>query len=187
MIGKRPELRGLLLAAAIALLTSACVSIPAPLAGDYAEFQPDQATERSIGARVRWGGQIVNTRPEADRTCIEVLARELDRSLRPVAGDHHHGRFLACREGFQDPAVLAQGRDITVIGTIEGFSDGQIGEFLYRYPQLDSHTLYLWPIQPDMIMLHDPWWPYHDPWWPHRPPYRRVPRSRVSGHIIISN
>lgn len=171
--------------AALAALASGCASIPAPLAGDFADFQPNQATDRSVGAEVRWGGSIVETQPSRNETCVEILARELDRNLRPTGGDMSYGRFLACREGFQDPAIFTHGRDITVVGRLQGFVDGEIGDFVYRYPRLAAEVIYLWPERPDVIYttggrFHDPWWPYHDPWWHHR-----APRSRFSGSVII--
>ena len=157
---------------AITLLFTAagCASIPEPLAGDYAEFQPEQATDRSVGAQVRWGGSIVDTRPGQSETCIEILARELDSSLRPMSGDVSYGRFLACREGFRDPAVFTSGRDVTVVGRLSAFVDDTIGEFVYRYPQLETEVLYLWPEKPDVVYIdnmiyRDPWWPYFGPWW----------------------
>ena len=168
--------------AAVLLLLSGCASIPAPLAGDFAEFQPNQTTDRSVGAQVRWGGSIVATHPGRDQTCIEILARDLDRELRPIGGDNNFGRFQACRAGFQDPAIFTAGRDITVVGRVQGFTDGEIGDFVYRYPRLSAGVFSLWPERPDMILVrggvHDPFW--WDPWWPHR-----HPRSRVSGSVII--
>lgn len=155
----------------IALLALAgCASIPAPLAGEYADFQPDQATARSLGAEVRWGGSIVDTRPGRDETCIEILARDLDRNLRPTGGDLTHGRFFACREGFRDPQVFTSGREITVIGRLQEFVDDQIGEFVYRYPRLSAEVIYLWPERPEIVYADSyryrgPWWPYYGPWW----------------------
>jgi outer membrane lipoprotein len=178
-------LRFTILAPAVLIIMAGCASIPAPLAGDFPEFQPNQATERSLGARVRWGGHIVATRPDADRTCIEILARELDRDLRPISGDHHHGRFLACRAGFQDPAVFTDGRAVTVVGQLQSFETAQIGEFDYRYPKLDTDVIYLWPQRHDVVYRADPWWPYYDPWWPYRPYRHPPPRTRVSGQVII--
>ncbi len=170
--------------AASVLALTACASIPAPLAGDFAPFLPDQATDRSVGAEVRWGGTIVDTRPGRDETCIEILARELDRELRPLRGDVSHGRFLACRDGFRDPAVFTAGRDITVVGRLQGFVDDEIGEFVYRYPRLSAEVMYLWPERAEVVHVHGPmhrghWWPYYDPWW------YGAPRSRVSGSVII--
>lgn len=179
----RPLIHCSAIAAAL-LLLSGCASIPAPLAGEFAEFQPNQATERSVGAQVRWGGSIVATQPGRDETCVEILARDLDRELRPIGGDNNYGRFLACRSGFQDPAIFTAGRDITVVGRVQDFTEGEIGEFVYRYPRLAAEVIYLWPERPDMIMIrdsgfYDPFW--RDPWWP----YHRAGRSRVSGSVII--
>ncbi|MGY6554454.1 MAG: Slp family lipoprotein [Wenzhouxiangella sp.] len=178
----RPARQFLAVGAAI-LLLSGCASIPAPLVGDFAEFQPNQATDRSVGAQVRWGGTIVETQPSRDETCVEILARDLDRELRPIGGDNNFGRFLACRSGFQDPAIFTTGRDITVVGRVQGFVDGEIGDFVYRYPRLSAEVIYLWPERPDMVLVrgggfYDPFW--WDPWWPHR-----HPRSRISGSVII--
>ncbi|QOC21635.1 Slp family lipoprotein [Wenzhouxiangella sp. AB-CW3] len=164
-------------------LATGCATVPAPLAGDYAEFHPDQATERSTGARVRWGGTIVDTRPGPETTCIEILARDLDRNKRPRSTDQARGRFLACRDGFKDPAVFVDGREITVTGRLTGFVDGKIGEFEYRYPRVDTDVLYLWAPARDVVHhYYDPWW--HSPWYPYYHPYRG-PRTRVSGHVII--
>jgi len=159
-----------LLAIALLITAAGCASIPEPLAGDYAEFQPEQATDRSVGAQVRWGGSIVDTRPGQSETCIEILARELDSSLRPMSGDVSFGRFLACREGFRDPAVFTSGRDVTVVGQLESFVDDTIGEFVYRYPRLDTEVIYLWPERAEVVYIDDfgyrsPWWPYRSPWW----------------------
>jgi outer membrane lipoprotein len=164
----------LLIAALLAL--AGCASIPAPLAGEYADFQPDQATERSVGAQVRWGGNIVDTRPGPNDTCIEILARELDRSFQPLGGDLTFGRFFACREGFRDPEVFTSGREVTVIGRLEDFVDDKIGEFVYRYPRLSAEVIYLWPERPEVIYADSyryrgPWWPYHGPWWYYSPAY----------------
>ncbi len=177
-------LTGVVLAVAAFWLLTGCATVPAPLAGDYPEFQPDQATDRSVGARLRWGGVIVDTRPGRDETCVEILARELDRDMRPKATDIARGRFLACRDGFKDPAVFYNGREITVVGQLTDFTQGTIGEFEYRYPRIDADVLYLWSQRPDLVYhYYDPW---YDPW---RPYYRHPfygPRTRVSGHIIIA-
>ncbi len=178
------SLAGIPLATLLAAVLTGCVTVPAPLAGDYPDFQPDQSTQRSVGAQVRWGGTIVDTRPGREDTCVEILARDLNRNMRPRATDVAHGRFLACRDGFKDPAVFFSGREITVIGQLSGFTEARIGEFDYRYPRIEADVFYLWAVQPDVIYhYYDPWW--HDPWWPyHRYPYR-APRTRISGHVII--
>lgn len=176
----------LALSATTAIILGGCVTVPAPLEGEYPEFQPDQATDRSLGARVRWGGDVISSQPEADRTCFEVLARDLDRSYRPLRGDRTHGRFLACKDGFQDPAVFRQGREITVIGRLDQFSAREVGEFEYRYPLLEADTIYLWPERPDVIVYdYGPYW-WYGPYW--HPYYYRYPyhsRGYIRGGVHI--
>lgn len=176
-----------LIAAALTLgLLAACATVPEPLTGEFASITPEQSDDRHLGSRVRWGGKIIDTRPGREETCIEILARDLDDRARPRPGDADEGRFLACRDGFRDPAVFDSGRAITVIGTLENFVEGRIGEFRYVYPRVAADTLFLWAEQPDVIHYRDPW--YYDPWWPyHGFPWRwHSPRHGLSGHIIIT-
>jgi outer membrane lipoprotein len=158
------------LAALASILTLAgCVSIPTQLDGDYSDaFQPAQATERSVGARVRWGGLVIETRPERDRTCIEILAQPLDESARPERSDQDLGRFIACREQFFDPEIFVNGREVTVVGRLQGFRDGRIGEFQYRYPEIDADAIHLWPERVELPPSHfyRPW-PYYRGYWPY--------------------
>lgn len=167
----------------IAVVLGGCVTVPAPLEGDYPVSQPNQTTDRSIGAHVRWGGDVISSQPEANRTCFEVLARDLDRSYRPLPGDRTYGRFLACKDGFLDPAVFRQGREITVIGRIDEFVTQEVGEYSYRYPLLNASIVYLWPERPDVVVYdYGPhWWygPYGYPYYYY--PYRS--RFHFGGHI----
>lgn len=167
-----------------ALLAAGCASVPKPIEGDFPTTTPEQSGDRNVGEQVRWGGQIVDTRPGESETCIEVLSQQLDSRARPQDDDRNQGRFLACREGFEDPAVFEGGRDITVVGTLTGFVEGRIGEFRYVYPRVAADTLFLWGEERPARYHHGPMW-YYDPWWP----YARFPWSHshwgFSGHIII--
>jgi len=150
-----------------------CASVPAPLEGNYSEsFFPDQAGDRSIGANVRWGGLVVETRPEAGRTCIEILAQELDRTARPVRSDQEHGRFIACRDEFIDPEIFVNGREVTVAGRLTEFSQGKVGEFEYVYPFVAADAIYLWPERQEQY-----WHGYGYYGWgyPYSWPYYRMP------------
>lgn len=153
----------------LVLVVSGCASIPQPLQGDTTLFAPimaNQATPDAVGLKVRWGGVIVSTDPKVDRTCMEILARELDRSLRPIIrNDIHFGRFMACGQGFKDPAIYTEGREVSLIGRLDGFANGPIGEFIYRYPTVAIEQLYLWPERverdnypPDMTLYYHGWW-----------------------------
>ncbi len=168
----------------LVLLAAGCATTPEPLDGEFTPLSPEQSEDRHVGEQVRWGGSVVDTRPGREETCIEILARELDDRARPRRGDADEGRFLACREGFEDPAVFESGRDITVVGTLTGFVEGRIGEFRYVYPRVEADTLFLWGEDRPVHHYHDPFWRY-DPWWPYaRFPWSH-PRWYFSGHIII--
>ena len=160
------------LAAALALSLAACATVPAPLQGQFAAVAPRDAASAQ-GEAVRWGGEIINVDPRADQTCFEILARELDASARPVSRDPSAGRFLACRNGFYDPEEFKRGRDMTVVGHLDGSERGKVGEFDYTYPRVAADAIYLWPKRPMYVAspyYNDPWgpwgWgPYWGPWW----------------------
>src|SRR5688500_2330561 len=84
------------------LLLAACASYPRPLQGEFTQVSPyDALNTDSTGAMVRWGGRIVRTEPQPNRTCFEVLSTRLGSYGRPYwAGDDVGNRFIACRAGF---------------------------------------------------------------------------------------
>jgi outer membrane lipoprotein len=96
------------------LALSACARPPLDVAGEFSmtTVRDAQIAERP-GERVRWGGTIVETRPQRDETCIEIVSLPLDRRARPHQTDQTFGRFLACASGFYDPEIHARGRDVT--------------------------------------------------------------------------
>jgi outer membrane lipoprotein len=147
-----------------------CATVPAPLQGQFAATTPrDAAVNAGQGESVRWGGEIINVDPRADKTCFEILARDLDASARPVARDPSNGRFIACRDGFYDPEEFKRGRDLTVVGRLDGTEHGKVGEFDYTYPRVAADAIYLWPKRPLYVAspyYYDPWL---GPWWGYGP------------------
>jgi outer membrane lipoprotein len=149
------------LAAALALTLGACATVPAPLQGQFPPTTPRDATAGTLAGPVRWGGEIINVEPRADQTCFEILARALDSAARPVSRDPSDGRFIACRNGFYDPEEFKKGRDITIVGQLNGTEKGKVGDFDYTYPRVAADTIYLWPERPLYVTQ-----PYYDPWGP---------------------
>lgn len=152
-------------AAVLALALSGCVTVSKPLQGEFTAITPHQAIEQdSTGSAVRWGGRIVRTEPLADRTCFEVLSSRLDASGRPAwaGADDTHGRFIACRTGFYDPALFTDKREVTFTGRLEGYENRRIGEYSYRFPRVAADVVYLWPEEnrTRVITQPAPW-----PWW----------------------
>lgn len=151
----------LIVLALLAGALGACATVPTPLQGQFSPVTPrDAAANGGQSAAVRWGGEIINVDPRADQTCFEILARELDDSARPVARDPSAGRFLACRAGFYDPEEFKRGRDITVVGQLNGSERAKVGEFDYTYPRVAADAVYLWPRRSLYAAA-----PYYDPWY----------------------
>ena len=127
----------------------ACARPPKNLAGEYSRVSVAEAQAApQQGEAVRWGGTIVSMRPEKERTCFEVAAFSLDREARPVPSDASPGRFLACGPGFYEPAVYTAGREVTVVGALNGTTVRKVGEFDYTFPRVDAAAVHLWPLRP---------------------------------------
>lgn len=157
-----------LLTVSVAVLAlGACASQPKPLQGGYLEtLTPHTAVlGEHTGAAVRWGGRIVQVEPKTDATCFEMIATRLTPGGRPYwASDDTNGRFIACRQGFYDPAVFTVNREVTFTGRIAGYDNRRVGEYDYRFPRVDADVVYLWPVRErvDVVTRPAPW-----PWWGH--------------------
>ena len=110
-------------------------------------------TDAHKGQPVRWGGIILTVSNHANDTEIEILAKELGSSGKPVDEDVALGRFLARVAGFVDPAVYAQGRTLTIYGLVDSVLTRSIGEKPYVYPVIQAQTLYLWPRESENTYL----------------------------------
>lgn len=140
-------------------------------------------SQRFIGARVRWGGTIAAVDNRATETRIEVVARALDRNGRPRETDRSPGRFIAVIDGFLDPVVYAEGREMTVTGALAGETTHRIGDHEYTFPVVRAENYLLWPPRSELQPRDFPPW-YYDPWYPWGPyyypygwPYRPMHRS----------
>jgi outer membrane lipoprotein len=165
-----------LLLAIVAWLTG-CASVPEPLRGGPQQ-SPDPAMVRTspeqyAGMTVRWGGVIVTVENEAAQSVVQVVSRPLGESTRPLETDESWGRFIVRINGFIDPVDYAAGREITVIGVIDGVEQHNIGTYRYNYPLVRATTHYLWPVR--LPPMPDPYFysPFYSPWYPY--PYGYYP------------
>ncbi len=159
-----------------ALLFSACTTIPEQLKGEYTPLIPDNVTEKSLGTPVRWGGVLLETRPENDYTCFEILSRQLQKSMRPVDSDQAGGRFIACKPGFYDPEVFEKGREVTLTGKLIHMDVRKVGEYDYHFPVVDIEFMSLWPERRESryYYYYGPYRPYY--WhYPHYGVHYRYP------------
>ena len=170
------SLRRGLVVSALVLALGACATAPKPLQGTFNTVTPrDAVASAQVGAQVRWGGSIVETKPGQNSTCFQLVSRPLNATGRPQRNtpDATDGRFIACRAGFYDPAVFAPGREVTFIGNVSGYETTQIGDYDYRLPRVAADVVYLWPEVREVELrpypYPDPFWgPYWGPWgWRH--------------------
>lgn len=166
-----------------ALALSACTTVPEQIQGEYSNLTPARVDPAVLGNSVRWGGVILGSRVEEGQTCFEVLSRQLDKYLRPEREDYTDGRFIACKEGFHDPLVFSEGREITATGTLRNIQVGKVEDYTYTFPVMDVDTLVLWEKRRQVTVYRgysDPWhygypWGYYYRGWGYRPYYYRGP------------
>jgi outer membrane lipoprotein len=128
----------------VTIALSACTTIPEQIQGTYTEISPARVEPGVFGSSVRWGGVILSAKNQNNKTCFEILSRELDKYLRPKLQDSTMGRFIACSKGFHDPLVFSNGREITVTGKITNIDVRKVDDFDYRYPSVEVNDLVLW-------------------------------------------
>jgi len=100
---------------------------------------------RSLGKIALWGGTILDTRNLKDKTQIEILAYPLSSSHWPMQKSKPLGRFIIQYQGYLEPTTYAQGRVLTVLGSVGGSRSGKVGESEYTYPVIIAEQLHLWP------------------------------------------
>jgi len=160
---------------AVIFLLNACASkipqnirTPPPDNPQFAEVHQDVL--RFKQAKVRWGGTIARVENKASETWIEVVARDLEKSGRPIDNDFSPGRFIAVISGFLDPVVYKNGRDLTVAGHVEKQIQRKIDEYDYLFPLVRVNSHVLWQ---EIVLLPYDYYPYgfYDPWYPYYYPY----------------
>ncbi len=103
-----------------------------------------QDPDRQKGKVVLLGGEIITTTVKEGETWVEVLQKPLDSDQKPEDTDVSYGRFLVHFRDFRDPAIYAGGRQITVLGQVQGKKVMPLKEMDYTYPVLIPRESYLW-------------------------------------------
>ena len=119
------------------------------------------------GKMVLWGGEVLRTVNKKEGTMIEILQLPLDRSDRPKDVDASEGRFLVLHPDYLDGAIYRQGREITVVGEVQGVKILPLGEIEYIYPFLKAKKIHLWELRPETIKVYHkyPLYPYWRTYW----------------------
>jgi len=119
------------------------------------------------GSIVIWGGQIIQTIPQDQKSEILVLETPLGGDEKPLDDTHSQGRFIVQSDQFLDPEVYRKGRKITVAGEITGAETKAINNVPYRYPMIQAREIYIWPKSPQVIYVpyYDSFYWYNRGWW----------------------
>lgn len=128
---------------------NACSTLPPaiedPPAVDVSYPQAYADSRRYQGAKVRWGGVIIDVQNEKTYSRVQVMAYPLNYYGRPNREKPHQGRFYIDSRDFLDPAIYAKDREITAAGTLQGEQTLQVGNMPLRLPIVAATTLHLWP------------------------------------------
>ncbi|MCG6534361.1 MAG: Slp family lipoprotein [Syntrophales bacterium LBB04] len=133
----------------VVMMLSACAPVISPQLMERVDrnltygslaSRPDEAN----GKIVLLGGTIVQTVPKPHETEIEVVQKQVSSSGEPYLTDQSEGRYLVVVNRFLDPAIYRSGRDITVVGEVQGSVLRRLGEIDYRYPVIAALEIYLW-------------------------------------------
>ena len=103
----------------------------------------------SHGKIALWGGTILDTHNLENSTQIEVLAYPLNSSHRPALDNQPLGRFIIQQKGYLEPTNYAQGRLVSVLGSVADSQSGKVGESSYTYPVIKAQQLHLWSLYDD--------------------------------------
>ncbi len=134
----------------VTLLLGACASAPKiDTTGIDATLTPQRAVaevDAVTNQRVLWGGVILASQNLKDVTQIEVLAYPLNKRHKPDLDRNPLGRFLVRYPGYLETTDYAQGRLLTVVGTLQELHSGRIGESDYTYPVVSGEEAHLWQL-----------------------------------------
>lgn len=162
-----------LLAGAIVLMLSGCVTVPDAIKGTSPTPQDDlmrvmNAPQLYVGQEARFGGKVVDIQNQQGKTRLEIATVPLDSGARPILGEPSRGRIYANVNGFLDP-VDFRGQLVTVVGPITGSVAGKVGNTPYNFMTMDVTGYKRWRIAQQVVMPLqpiDPWfyggrgWPY---------------------------
>ena len=109
-----------------------------------------------INMPVRWGGEITRVENHTEETLVEIVQHDLYDNGRPRSGNTSEGRFIARIPGFLDPAIYAEGRQLTVTGSVESTLARNIGEHPYTFPIVAVNRYQLWEPRKERDIVYYP-------------------------------
>lgn len=106
------------------------------------------------------GGEVLKAKAMNGGTQLEVLQLPLNDDQEPVTDrTESKGRFFAWQKEFLDPATIADGTRVTIVGEVTGAVLEKMDEADYRYPTVDVKHLHRWEARrAEDPLSHGPWW-----------------------------
>jgi outer membrane lipoprotein len=163
------------------LITSGCALMDDGLESDssgapritYAQLKASPEIHK--GQAVTLGGKVLSAKRLKEGTRIEILQLPLTSSLKPTFDlSTSHGRFVAMKKEFLDPATLPAGTFVTITGAVDGSVTLPLDETDYTYPVVNMTNVRVWPKDEDVAPRIRPyigpgyggpyWSPYWRPW-----------------------
>ena len=132
------------LASFVMVISSACSTAPEQLKGEYSTLRPMDVSEQNLETPIRWAGVIFETLPQESHTCIAVLAKPIEKSMRPQMTGQSDGRFIACTRGYYDPDILKVEGGVTLTGRIIHIDKRAHENYDYLVPVVEVDSITLW-------------------------------------------
>ena len=147
------SIRHYIFAFMLAALSACAVTPPYPedmLRAVDRAMTPEQAVkETARDVQVMWGGVIIKAANTSDHTDFTVLFYPLDQSQRPDLDQKPRSRFLVRYPAYLETMVYAPGREVTILGSLQGIEEGKVGDAPYTFAVLKADKVHLWPIGDD--------------------------------------
>lgn len=139
-------LRTLALSSFFSLLLAGCGTNPIDHKQVTLRSTPDRLLEAgsATAGKVMWGGVILSSVNLDQGTQIEVLSYPLDHRQLPEVFRQSTGRFVLLHPDFLETTDYANGRLVTVLGSVTGIGQAKLGEAEYSYASIDATEIYLW-------------------------------------------
>ena len=120
-----------------------------PLVDRTVSFQDVLISPESYKGRVLvLGGEVLNAKRLRDGTQLELLQLPFEEGEEPsLDRQRSQGQFLALQQEFLDPATMAEGTRVTIVGEVSGAKTDRRDDVEYRYPTLIVKHLHVWRVQ----------------------------------------
>jgi len=135
--------------ALVVLTIAGCASGPIEIDERAISVEPVTASQVAgnpdlARGTVLWGGTIIGSANLDGGSQLELLAYPLDRTQRPQTGLISQGRFIVTSEAYLETVDFAEGREVTVLGDLEGTDEVTIGGARRELPVVGASQLHLW-------------------------------------------